>query len=385
MSQIATRTDAPKPTLRAGGAIAGIIPQSIEEAYRLSDAIHQAGMAPFGLDTPQKVMIAMMTGLELEMPPMQAVQSIAVINNRPCMWGDALIGVVRKSPLCLYVREWIDGDGDARIARCETKRKGEEHPVVRSFSVDDAKRAKLWSTDAMVTKRAKGGGTYEKENDSPWYRYPQRMLQMRARAWCLRDTYADVLKGMQVREEVEDYQHEPPAPVELRREPSRFAARLTSEPQVPSEAREGFRQDHIDTELGARQEPVEEIGDAVVGASAEEEQDATGEVDPDAPASDYEAPFDAQTADKLTRYARDVLTQAVSDGDAGLRKDRIGKAHTRWRSEFDTLPTEAADVAKRALSAAQSIVKGDTDLEAATNFLADEIGVEAAALMPGAA
>lgn len=41
-------------------------------------------------------------------------------------------------------------------------------------------------------------------NDSPWYRYPKRMLQMRARSWALRDSCADILRGLSIREEVED-------------------------------------------------------------------------------------------------------------------------------------------------------------------------------------
>jgi len=39
----------------------------------------------------------------------------------------------------------------------------------------------------------------------PWSQYPGRMYQMRARAFALRDKFADVLKGMSVREEVQDY------------------------------------------------------------------------------------------------------------------------------------------------------------------------------------
>lgn len=203
MNQVALKTE--KPSLTVGGSVGAIVPTTIEEAYRLSDALHMAEMAPAGLDSPQKIMIAMMQGMELGLPPMMSVQSIAVINNRPCIWGDALIGIVRKSPLCVFVREWIEGEGDERIAYCETQRKGEPEPVKRGFSVNDAIRAGLWETEARVTRKSRGGGTYEKDNDSPWYKYPQRMLQMRARGWCLRDVYADVLKGMQVREEVADY------------------------------------------------------------------------------------------------------------------------------------------------------------------------------------
>lgn len=207
-NELTARTE--RTMLSSGASIAGIVPTTIEEVFRLAGAVNKAGLAPYGLETPEKLTIAIMTGLEVGLPPMQAIQSIAVINNRPTIWGDGLIAIVRQSPLCLYVKEWIDGEGDAMIAYCQTHRRGEPEPVIRSFSVDDAKKARLWQTDAKVTKRRKGGeGTYEAENDSPWFRFPKRMLQMRARV-CLRDTYPDVLKGIQIREEVEDYARQEP-------------------------------------------------------------------------------------------------------------------------------------------------------------------------------
>lgn len=250
MNQIANITER-KPQLQTGGSIGSIVPRDLEEAFRLSSAIHQAGMSPYGIDTPQKIMIAMLAGLELGMPPMQGVQSIAVINNRPCMWGDALIGVVKNSGACLYVKEWIEGDGDSRVAYCETKRKGEDEPVRRSFSADDAKRAGLWQTDARVTKQGKNG-PYTKDNDSPWYRYPQRMLQMRARAWCLRDVYPDVLKGMQSREEVEDYAHVEPAATQTALPPLEDRLRIARQ----SAARDTGEQEGFVTEqTPAKQEP----------------------------------------------------------------------------------------------------------------------------------
>ena len=39
---------------------------------------------------------------------------------------------------------------------------------------------------------------------SPWYKYPKRMLQMRARSWALRDTFADILAGFSTVEEARD-------------------------------------------------------------------------------------------------------------------------------------------------------------------------------------
>ena len=39
----------------------------------------------------------------------------------------------------------------------------------------------------------------------PWTQYPKRMRQMRARAFALRDVFADILKGMPIAEELQDY------------------------------------------------------------------------------------------------------------------------------------------------------------------------------------
>lgn len=172
--------------MMAGGAVRAIVPQSMEEAYRLATAICKAGMAPKGLDTAEKAMIAIMHGLEIGMTPMAALQRIAVVNGRPTIWGDAAIGLVRGSGLCEFVRETMAGEGDQRVAKCEAKRKGEPEAVTRTFSVADARKAGLWG------------------KSGPWSQFPDRMLQLRARAFALRDGFADVLGGMYLREELDD-------------------------------------------------------------------------------------------------------------------------------------------------------------------------------------
>lgn len=185
----------PRPALMAGGRIQPIIPQSMEDAFRLGTAICKAGMAPRDMNTPEKCMIAIMRGMEVGLTPMQALDKIAVVNGRPTIWGDGAMALVRGSGLCEFVREEIEGSGDARVAVCETKRRGEADAVRRTFSVAEAKEANLWG---------KAG---------PWKQFPARMLQMRARAFALRDTFADVLGGLYLREEIEENrsQDEPPA------------------------------------------------------------------------------------------------------------------------------------------------------------------------------
>lgn len=193
----------PRPQLSSGARPTAIVPTDMDSCYRLAKAVCMAQMAPAGLDTPEKAMVAIMHGLELGLTPMAALQRIAVVNGRPTIWGDGAIGLVRASGLAEYIKEWIEGDGDARTAHCEAKRRGDPNPSSGKFSIADAKRAGLWSPEARVRRKNRAGESYEKDNDSPWHRYPERMMQMRARAFALRDGFADVLGGLYLREELD--------------------------------------------------------------------------------------------------------------------------------------------------------------------------------------
>lgn len=177
---------APPATIVAGNRPTPIVPRSLDEVWRIAKAVCSAGMAPRGLETPEKVTIAIMHGLEVGFAPLTALQRIAVVNGRPTIWGDGAIGLVRSSGLLASIKESVSGDGDARKAVCIVHRKGDPEATTRTFSVADAKVAGLWN---------KAG---------PWREYPDRMLQMRARAFCLRDVFADVLGGLYLREEIEE-------------------------------------------------------------------------------------------------------------------------------------------------------------------------------------
>lgn len=190
----------------------GVSLSSFEDAWRFSQAVIESRMAPPGYTSPHQVLIGIQRGAEIGLPPMQALDVIAVINNRPTVYGDGIPALVESSGMLEDASEWIDGEGDNRTAHCRVKRRGQETPLERTFSVADAKKAKLWG---------KAG---------PWTQYPDRMLTMRARAFAYRDKFADCLRGIQIREEVEDYASSP-IPAEVT-EPAK--PRLLSE--IPVEA-----------------------------------------------------------------------------------------------------------------------------------------------------
>lgn len=224
-----------KAPLMAGGQIAAIIPQSIEEVFRLSSALAGSGMAPRGMDKPEQILGAILAGAELGLAPFQSLQSFAVVNGRPTLWGDGLLAIVRGRGV--HVREWLEGEGDAMVAHCECTRPDNGEKVHRTFMVADAVKAGLWG------------------KQGPWQQYPKRMLQMRARSLSLRDGCADMLRGIQVREEVEDYQtirNVTPQPVGL-------AARLAA---GKSTAAEGFNTTQAKPETEPHDPETGEVIDA---------------------------------------------------------------------------------------------------------------------------
>lgn len=239
MTAVASNDTPRLPTLQAGGSVKAIVPQDFDGAWRIATAVTKAGMAPKGLDTPEKAMVAIMHGMEVGLTPMAALQSIAVVNGRPTIWGDGAIGLVRGSGKCEWIKERIDGEGDAMVAVCEVKRRGEDDPISARFSVADAKKAALWG---------KAG---------PWQQYPKRMLAMRARAFALRDGFADVLRGLGIAEEVQDTpvmrDVTPPAPPQPPRPP-------VAEIEAPKTVEHEEFDPHADA-VGVDPEPSEEVVD----------------------------------------------------------------------------------------------------------------------------
>ena len=133
---------------------------------------------------PGDILVAIQWGSEIGLPPMQALQNIAVISGKPSIYGDAMLALVCAHPEYAGHQEGVDGEE----AFCTVVRsvRGRDVTTTRTFSVGDAKRANLWG---------KGG---------PWKQYPKRMLAMRARGFAIRDAFADALKGTIIFEEAED-------------------------------------------------------------------------------------------------------------------------------------------------------------------------------------
>jgi hypothetical protein len=176
MNELAT-TEKPAPF--------DLSPRTFEQALTLADYMAGSEMVPKQYrGRPGDCFIAIQWGLEIGLKPLQAMQSIAAINGKPGLYGDA-------GKALLLAHGCIIDEDDTEIvkangkARCKITRPGRP-PVQRTFSQDDAKTAGLWG------------------KDGPWRSYPYRQMAWRAFWFAARDAASDLLRGMGGYEEALD-------------------------------------------------------------------------------------------------------------------------------------------------------------------------------------
>lgn len=163
--------------------------QSLDTYMQLAEKLSKAELVPHHYrGKPNNILVAIQWGMELGLTPMRALQSIAIINGKASIYGDELLGLVKSHPAFRGCEEKVKDN----VATCTIKRDihGEIEVTQRTFSKDDAVKSKLWG---------KAG---------PWQQYPDRMLQMRARGFAIRDAFPDAIKGIITYEELRDYPQE---------------------------------------------------------------------------------------------------------------------------------------------------------------------------------
>lgn len=230
--QLPALPDKPKPQLVAQESVMAIMPTSIEEAGRYAAGLVRAGIVPDAFReggrkenpaNPELVMMGVLKSMELGVPPQTGLAGLLPINGRFSVWGDLAAALVQRTGQVerqqaieigagfdpnTPIGEWPDEYG----YRVLYWRKGQADPYVGEFTVRDAKRAGLWANARR----------------QPWIAYPKRMLFNRARAFALRDGFADGLSGLTIAEEVMD--HLPPV-VDERGPSKRLASLLDEEEQ----------------------------------------------------------------------------------------------------------------------------------------------------------
>jgi len=197
------------------------VPGSLDEVYRVARAVLVAKLAPGSYtqergillsdeEVVARLVVGILKGAELGFAPMTALTTIAMINKKPCLYGDGASALIQSRGH--LERMTIEEIGAIPAVDAETRkfaddfgvrvtmwRRGQGGPYIGQFTVGDAKRARLW----MDPHR------------EPWIKYPKRQLKWRAFAWPARDGFADDLMGLGIAEEMLDVPPELPTKTDL--------------------------------------------------------------------------------------------------------------------------------------------------------------------------
>ena len=165
-----------------------IIPRSMSDVQSLAEVLSKSNLLPDALKGKvPDIVVQILAGQELGLPPMASIRGVYVVQGKPVLSADTMVGLVLASGLAEYFS--CVEDTDQRVTY-ETKRKGS--PVAQKLS---------WSTED--TKRA---GLQAKET---WRAYPRAMMKARAKAALARDAYPDVLASTYDPDEIQVPAREP--------------------------------------------------------------------------------------------------------------------------------------------------------------------------------
>jgi hypothetical protein len=174
-------------------AAGGVMLRSLDDLMRFARMAVAGGAAPKGMSDGAAA-VAIQAGLERGLGILGGLTQGVVINGVFSWRGQGAFALIQNSGLCVAgsLKKWTEGEGEDRVGIAEAHRVGYKAADRRTFSVKDARAARLWG---------KGG---------PWTDYPNRQLAWRALGFLARDVFPDVLGGFPIVEEAQDYKDIPP-------------------------------------------------------------------------------------------------------------------------------------------------------------------------------
>lgn len=155
-----------------------IMPAAIE----LAGHVARTEFVPSSLrGKPEAVVAAILQGHELGLEPMASLNKIHVVDGRPTLAAELMRALVQRAGHEI----WLEEASSTKVTM-GGRRRGEEHPTRITWTIDDAKRARL-------------------DQKNNWRQYPRAMLTARATGELCRLLFADVLAGISYTiEEVRD-------------------------------------------------------------------------------------------------------------------------------------------------------------------------------------
>jgi hypothetical protein len=162
------------------------MPQSFKGKLELAEVLAMSGLCPSGMNTKEKVYVALQLGHELGLSPMIAVQNIVIVKGKPSVMTGAMKGIAFNTGLLEEYKEEeiLLEDGSVFGVVVTGKRKDNGFEFEGKFNMDDAKNANLLGKDN--------------------WKYPAVMLNYRANSIFLKKAFPELLAGLLTPEEAEN-------------------------------------------------------------------------------------------------------------------------------------------------------------------------------------
>ena len=148
-------------------------PRSLDEAKQLAKAVMDSQLFA-AYANPQAAFLVIMAGREFGLGTMASLRSFHIVEGRPCLSAQAMMGLCLRHHSCLYFRV-VSATSDEVVV--EAQRSGWGSPATWRFTRSDAEQAGLTS----------------RQN---WRKYPRAMLTNRCIAEASRFWFPDVVGGL---------------------------------------------------------------------------------------------------------------------------------------------------------------------------------------------
>lgn len=143
-----------------------------------AEMLVKSGFLPVAINTPEKALAIMQKGKELNIPPMEAMSSINIIQGKPSVSPQLMLALARRTGELEDLKMDVSDKG----AVVTITRKGQS-PFSTTFGIKEATDLQLINKD-----------NYKKQ--------PGVMFQWRALAANLRITFPDAISGLYLIEEM---------------------------------------------------------------------------------------------------------------------------------------------------------------------------------------
>jgi len=235
--------------------------KTLDVVLRKAEILLKSGMLPKELNTKEKIAVLIMKAKELNMPPLEAISHLYVVNQKVAIDSSGMLALILRSGLA----KKIQFGGDGTSAWCEMERKDGVISFKYTFTIEDAKRAGLLSKES-------------------WQKYTKELLVARAISGCARKVFPDVVGGLYTVEELGG-EEVPELPIELVSEAEETTesagvveAEVSAAVQTGEEAVVVFEPEKEEVPLVTEEKKVEKKKQETVEVKKEEKPKETKEV-----------------------------------------------------------------------------------------------------------